>query len=118
MCARNHVCARAHIHGQAYMLTTHKHLRTAYMLTTNMPPCARAHTHTCLLISLQEDVAAGRISNAQLESVLYACMRFNLKLPDGAYCIIVDCATTVLQFVLYAVQFGTCTAKMADPCPA
>ena len=34
--------------------------------------------------SVQEDVQAGELSNAQLETVLYAFQRFNQRLDDGA----------------------------------
>ena len=32
---------------------------------------------------MQDDVSADRLSNAQLETVLYAFQRFNQRLPDG-----------------------------------
>lgn len=38
-----------------------------------------------LFPEIQDDVRAGRISDAQLETVLYAFMRYNQgRLPDGA----------------------------------
>ncbi|GFH20548.1 uncharacterized protein HaLaN_17689 [Haematococcus lacustris] len=35
---------------------------------------------------LGREVAEGRISNAQLETVVYACMRFKRFLPSGERC--------------------------------
>lgn len=37
----------------------------------------------CTACAPQADVGAGRLSSAQLEAVLYACMRFQRRLPGG-----------------------------------
>jgi hypothetical protein len=37
-----------------------------------------------LLLPSGEDVEAGRLSNAQLETVVYSMMRFQQTLPSGA----------------------------------
>jgi hypothetical protein len=49
-------------------------------------PCGSAATRPggTVLTLPQEDVQAGELSNAQLETVLYAFQRFNQRLADGA----------------------------------